>query len=431
MTTVAYLTGEYPRATDTFIQREIAAVEACGVAVERFAVRRPGTEHQVGPEQALERDRTTYLLEQPKGAMARALAAAWRRSPAGFARAVRLAVATRRLGAKGAFRQVAYFVEAATLAEELRARGVDHLHNHFADSSCTVAMLASELSGVPFSFTLHGPGIFFEANEWHLGTKLERAAFCAAISNFARSQASLFCDPSVWPRIRIVHCGVGDPAASGGGVGEVGAPAPTEDVGQVGGRPVELLFVGRLDQVKGVLVLFDAVAGLVAEGRDVRLTLVGDGPQRADLERRTKELGLGARVEFAGYRSQAEVQEHLAAADVFVLPSFAEGVPVSLMEAMARATPVVATNVGGVTELVRDGVNGLVVAPGDVDALAAAIARLESDASLRAAMGADGERTVRAEFDSVTEASRLVGLFDRSTPWSGPPWRPSSSVESA
>lgn len=414
MTTVAYLTGEYPRATDTFIQREIAAVEACGVTVERFAVRRPGTEHQVGPEQQRERDRTTYLLERPKGELVRSVTAAWRRSPARFVRAVRLAAATRRLGAKGAFLQVAYFVEAAALAAAMEARGVDHLHNHFADSSCTVAMLASELGGVPFSFTLHGPGIFFEPKEWHLGTKLERAAFCAAISNFARSQASLFCDPSVWPRIRIVHCGVGevgDPAAGVGGV------ARTE------GGPLELLFVGRLDQVKGVLVLFDAVAGLVAQGRDLRLTLVGDGPQRADLERRTSELGIGDRIVFAGYRSQAEVQEHLATADVFVLPSFAEGVPVSLMEAMARAKPVVATNVGGVTELVRDGCNGVVVAPGDAAALAGAIASLDDDPDRRVAMGAEGRATVRADFDSATEAARLVGLFSGATPLAGPPER--------
>lgn len=427
MTTVAYLTGEYPRATDTFIQREIVAVEACGVAVERFAVRRPGSEHQVGPQQERERERTTYLLERAKGDLVRSLMTAWRRSPARFARSARLAVGTRRLGAKGAFLQVAYFVEAAVLAEEMLARGVDHLHNHFADSSCTVAMLASELSGIPFSFTLHGPGIFFEPNEWHLGTKLERAAFCSTISNFARSQASLFCDPEVWPRIRIVHCGV-DPVLSADVAGP-GDGVPGPGVVRADDGPCQLLFVGRLDQVKGVLVLFEAVARMVADGRDVRLSLVGDGPQRADLERRTAELGLGANVTFAGFRSQDEVQEHLAAADVFVLPSFAEGVPVSLMEAMARSTPVVATNVGGVTELVRDGVNGLVVAPGDVDALVAALSRLADDATLRRSMGEEGVRTVRADFDSATEAGRLVGLFEGSTPPAGPPIRPPASAE--
>lgn len=402
MTRVAYLTGEYPRATDTFIQREIAAVEACGVDVERFGVRRPGEEHMVGDRQRSERERTTYLLEASPAELASLLVAVARRSPVRFRRAVALAIRTRRLGWKGAVRQVAYFVEAGRLANLMADRGVDHLHNHFADSSCTVAMLASELSGIPYSFTVHGPSIFFEPNEWYLGTKVERAVFCAAISNFARSQTSLFTAPSAWPRIRIVHCGVDDP----GDMRDAGRP----DAGSPD-TSCRLLFVGRLDQVKGVVVLFDAVASMIAAGTPVTLTLVGDGPQRAELEARARALEIAENVQFAGYCNQDEVQRHLAASDVFVLPSFAEGVPVSLMEAMARALPVVATNVGGVTELVRDGVNGLVVAPGDAAALEAALARLVSDADLRHRYGRAGRDAVRSDFDSMTEARRLVTLF--------------------
>jgi len=393
---VAYLTGEYPRATDTFIQREILAVERCGVDVERFAVRRPGDEHMVGERQRSERDLTTYLLEQPSSSYAGVLARAFRRSPRRFLGALRLAVRTRRLGPRGAAKQGAYFVEAAVLAELMAERDVDHLHNHFADSSCTVAMLASELSGTTYSFTLHGPAIFFEPNEWHLGTKLETAAFCATISNFARSQACLFSPSEVWPRIRIVHCGVDE-----------AEPADTT----ASDGPCQLLFVGRLDAVKGVVVLFDAVASLIAAGNDLHLTLVGDGPQRSELERRSVELGIASSVTFAGYRNQEQVQQHLRESDVFVLPSFAEGVPVSLMEAMAMSLPVVATNVGGVTELVRDGRNGKVVAPGDAVALEAAIAELAADPDLRRRLGEVGCATVRADFDSLTEARRLVTLF--------------------
>lgn len=396
---VAYLTGEYPRATDTFIQREILAVERCGVAVERFAVRRPGDEHMVGESQRRERELTTYLLEHPPIGFVSILARSFARSPRRFAAAAGLAVRTRRLGAKGAAKQVAYFVEAARLAELMRARGVDHLHNHFADSSCTVAMLASALSGTTYSFTLHGPAIFFEPNEWQLGAKLRTASFCAAISSFARSQAALFSDASVWPRIRVVHCGVDEP-------GPVDGTAPP-----AAGGPCRLLFVGRLDAVKGVVVLFDAVASLLATGTSLHLTLVGDGPQRAELERRVATLGIGASVTFAGYCNQDDVQQHLSDTDVFVLPSFAEGVPVSLMEAMAMSRPVVATNVGGVTELVLNGVNGIVVAPGDAIALEAAISELADDADRRARLGRMGSATVRADFDSLTEARRLVTLF--------------------
>lgn len=394
---VAYLTGEYPRATDTFIQREIGEVERCGVEVERFAVRRPGDEHMVGERQRSERDRTTYLLEQPRGEILRALAMSFARSPRRFLAAVGLAARTSRPGVRGAAKQVAYFVEGALLADLMRRRGVDHLHNHFADSSCTVAMLADALGGAGYSFTLHGPSIFFEPYEWHLGDKVSRARFCAAISSFARSQACLFTPPEDWDRIHIVHCGVVVPE-------DLATERPEDPT-------CRLLFVGRLDVVKGVAVLFDAVAALLADGVDAHLTLVGDGPGRADLERRTRELGISGSVEFAGYRAQDEVQEHLRAADVFVLPSFAEGVPVSLMEAMAVGLPVVATNVGGVTELVRHGENGLVVAPGDADLLGRALADLAADPARRREFGAAGRRTVGDRFDSATEARRLVSLF--------------------
>ncbi|MFT4217169.1 MAG: glycosyltransferase [Micropruina sp.] len=394
---IAYLTGEYPRATDTFIQREILAVERAGVEVERFSVRRTGDEHMVGPQQLSERAATTYLLSSPLPSILGDLRAAARRSPKRFFSTLKLAVKTRRLGLRGTAKQAAYFVEAAHLAEEMRRRGVTHLHNHFADACCTVAMLASELSGIPFSFTLHGPGIFFEAHEWKVGTKIGKSAFCATISSFARAQASILCSPADWHRVRIVHCGVELPEIDLDAVREAGPP--------------RLLFVGRLDKVKGVTVLFDAVAELATSGAKLELTLVGDGPQRAELEARAAALGIDGAVRFTGYQSQPAVQEHLRRCDVFVLPSFAEGVPVSLMEAMAQGKPVIATNVGGVTELVTDGVNGRVVIPGNVAALRDAIAELVADEQKRKRFGIAGRSRVAEEFASDIEARRLVTLF--------------------
>ncbi len=403
MTTIAYLTGEYPRATDTFIQREVRAVEAAGVKVERFAVREPGSEHLVGTMQREERGATTYLLGHGSAALVRSTLSALWRAPHRFVRAASLAARTRRAGLDGVMRQLAYFAEAAVLAEEMRRRKVEHLHNHFGDSSCTVAMLASELSGIGYSFTLHGPAIFFEPHEWHLGTKIERARFVATISNFARSQAALFCSPDAWGHLYIVHCGVSEPEA----IDADDSGWPRSD------GTTDLLFVGRLDPVKGVMVLFETIAQLVEAGENVRLVLVGDGPQRVELEELTADLGLSDRVRFTGYQNQQQVQAHLERCDVFVLPSFAEGVPVSLMEAMARRRPVIATNVGGVTELVEDGISGRVVPPGDDVALRSAIEDLARDPQLREKMGAAGAAKVHAEFNSSTEAQRLVSLFDR------------------
>ncbi|MGX9355706.1 glycosyltransferase [Roseobacteraceae bacterium S113] len=395
MTRIAYLTGEYPRATDTFIQREVAALRALGLEVHTCSVRRTGPEHIVGPEQAAEQAQTFHLLESAKSParLGAALLYALRR-PARFARTIVLAWRTAPPGARALLWQVFYLIEALILAHEMHQRGLTHLHNHIAKASCTVAMLASALSGVPYSFTLHGPDIFYEPLHWRLDEKIARAAFVACISDFCRSQAMVFADQAQWPKLHIVHCGI-EPARY------ADAPPPS------GGR---LLFVGRLAAVKGVAVLFDALARLGDTRPALELTLIGDGPERAALERHAKALGLADRVTFLGYRSQAEVAQALAAHDVFVLPSFAEGVPVVLMEAMAAGRPVITTRIAGVPELVEDGASGLLVPPGNAPALARAIAALTSGAD-QAQMGEVGRAKVSAEFEIMSQAKRLAELI--------------------
>jgi glycosyltransferase involved in cell wall biosynthesis len=255
-------------------------------------------------------------------------------------------------------------------------------------------MIAARMAGLPFSFTLHGPAELFDPEGWHLGEKVARARFTLCISHYARAQAMLFSDRAHWPRIRIVHCGV-EPARY------ATTPPPARD-------GLHLLFVGRLTAIKGVFVLLDAVAAAAVPG--LRLTLIGDGEDRAALEARAAELRLDAT--FAGYASQSGVAEAVTQADALVLPSFAEGVPVVLMEAMAGARPVICTQVGGVSELVGDGDTGLVVPPGDAAALAGAIRRLAAmSPDARAAMGARGRALVAAEFDVDGEASRIAALL--------------------
>ncbi|MDH3683863.1 MAG: glycosyltransferase, partial [Acidimicrobiia bacterium] len=389
---VAYLTGEYPRATDTWIQREVAALRDRGVVVDTFAVRRPGAEQLVGDEQRAEHARTTYLLDRLRsasvaGTHARLLA----RNPRRYLSALRLAWSTRRPGLAGSLYQLAYFMEAGVLADELRRRHLPHLHNHFGDSSCTVAMLAAELSGRTFSFTLHGPGIFFEPHTWRLDEKLRRAAFCACISYFCRSQAAIFAAPGDGNRLHIIHCGI-DPTAL--------QPRRHEGTGD------RVLFVGRLAEVKGLPVLLEALRIVAKTHPTVSLTVVGDGPGRERFEAVARDLGLTGAVDFVGYRSQAEVASHLAETDVFVLPSYAEGVPVTLMEAMGSGLPVVATQVGGVSELVEHERNGFIVKPGDPAELADRISTLVGDPRRRQRFGDAGRSRVESDFSNVTESAR-------------------------
>ena len=392
---LAYLTGEYPRATDTFIQREVAALRGLGFEVETCSIRRTGPEHIVGPEQQAEQAATFHVLPATAGlrglrAQVRAL-----RRPGRYLSALRLAWKTAPKGVRGRLYNLIYFAEAVTLADHMHARGVVHLHNHIAKASCTVAMLASALSGIPYSFTLHGPDIFFEPHHWRLDTKIERAAFVACISEFCRSQAMLFSDRAQWDKLHIVHCGV-----------EPDRYAPSD---RPPGR--HMTFVGRLAAVKGVPVLLQALKQARDALPDLRLTLIGDGPERPVLEAEATAMQLGPAVHFAGYKSQDDVARALSETDLLVLPSFAEGVPVVLMEAMAAGKPVVATRVAGVGELVEDGRTGLLVPPGDTDALAAAIVQALSDPDWQRTAGRLGRDKVAAEFDAATEAARLAILL--------------------
>jgi len=397
---IAYLTGEYPRATDTFIQREVAALRELGFVVQTCSIRRTGPEHLVGPEQQVEAARTFHVLEatarpvqslrahlaalrQP-GRYLRTLALAWRTSPAGF-RAHRY--------------QLIYFAEAVILAHHLQAGGVVHLHNHIAKASCTVAMLASALSDIPYSFTLHGPDDLLSPEHWRLDEKIARAAFVACISDYCRAQAMLASDRRHWDRLHVVHCGI-DPAR---------CDMPRRTPGHTPGA--RLLFIGRLAAVKGLPVLFAALAMVRTQRPDLHLTLIGDGPERKMLEAEARDLGLSDCMSFVGYKSQDAVAQALGEADLLVLPSFAEGVPVVLMEAMAARLPVVATRIAGVPELVSDGESGLLVAAGDETALARAILQLLANPAQMLRMGAAGRDKVSHDFNTMTEAAWLGILF--------------------
>jgi glycosyltransferase involved in cell wall biosynthesis len=392
---LAYLTSLYPAVSHTFIQREVAALRDLGFAVVTCSIRRPGAAHLTGPEEREACAGTFYILAGAARALLPALGLALCR-PGRLLGVLGLAWRTAPPGLEGMARQAAYLAEALILARHLRAQGIAHLHNHFADPSANVAMLASALSGVPFSYTLHGPAELYEPEKWQLREKTARAAFVACISHFARAQAMYFSDPAQWHKLRIVHCGVLPERYD--------RPAPPRPEGET-----RLVFVGRLTAIKGLRVLIEAFAAARASRPGLVLTLIGDGDDRAHLERLAAPLGDAVR--FAGFQSQEGVAAALAEADAMVLPSFAEGLPVVLMEALASARPVIATQVAGVSELVEEGVSGFLVPAGDAETLADRIGRLADDPALRARMGAAGRARVRAEFDARTEAARIGALI--------------------
>lgn len=408
---LAYLTGVYPAASHTFIQREIAALRALGSEIAITSIRQPEAAELIGPEEEAARKETFYILAAARNPLhlLRAHASLFVRAPGRWLKTLGLALRTNRPGAKGMIWQIFYFLEAGVLARHLQKQGISHLHNHFADSSATVAMLAASFADLPFSFTLHGPTELFAPESWHLGEKVARAALVVCISHFARSQVMLFSDPAHWAKLRIVHCGV--------------TPARYDTVPASSETGMKMLFVGRLAPVKGLRVLFEAFEAARATCPDISLTVIGDGPDRAWVAQNAGRIG---GIEVLGYRSQGKVAEALGQSDVLVLPSFAEGVPVALMEAMVSARPVIATRVGGVAELVEDRVSGRLVAPGDAEALSLAMTDLAASPEARQKMGAAGRAKVCADFDIDQEAAWLKTLFEGT---GGPALRPAAPQE--
>lgn len=392
---IAYLVGEYPTVSHTFILREVAALRAEGLDILTCSVRTTGPEQHRGPAEKAEAASTFNLLASTRrpGRLIGAQIAGLK-TPGRYLGTLARAFGLRGPGLVSAAYQIIYFLEATVLARHLRSEGITHLHGHFAQASSTVAMLAARLADIPFSFTLHGPADFTDPKLWRLDAKIAAAEFVACISHYCRSQGMLVSPVDDWPKLKIIHCGV-EPARYAGTTA----------------RGKEILFVGRLAAAKGVPVLIEAMAQIRAAHPEAHLTLIGDGPERGLLEERVRQLGLAEAVTFAGYRSQEEVAEALERAALFALPSFAEGVPVVLMEAMAARRPVVATRITGIPELVEDGVSGRIVAPGEAGPLARAISEILADPDMAARMGAAGRAKVEAEFDIRREAGKLARLF--------------------
>ena len=398
---IAYLAGQYPEVSLTFIQREIEALRDLGMTITTCSIRRTPPEQHPGDAEKAEAASTFVVLDDMRKPMEFLRAqGTYLREPGRYFRALGLALRTRSPGLKALIYQLIYFFEATILARQLQKTGVDHIHNHFTFGSATVAMLVNVLTDIPYSFTLHGPADLLEPYRWRLDEKIARAKFVAVISHYARSQAMFFSDPAHWDKFKIIHCGVTPERYSI----PAGDPVPPRKDGET-----RLLFVGRLAPVKGLRVLLDAMTDLNDRVPGLHLVLVGDGPDRKLLEKVAEPLG--DLVTFTGYLSQDEVARAMQGCDVFVLPSFAEGVPVVLMEALASGKPVIATQVAGVGELVENGVSGLIVAPGDKDALSEAIVELAGDPARRDAMAKVGAAKVQADFDIIAEAKRLSKLF--------------------
>lgn len=392
---IAYFVNEYPKVSHSFIRREVLALERQGFEILRTALRGWANELPDAEDQA-ERTRTRYVLR--RGLLALVLPTLLRmlRSPIRFMSAIRLAAHMSHDSERPLMYHLIYIMEACRVLEWVKDFGAERIHVHFGDNSTEIIMLARVLGGPPYSFTAHGPNEF--QRNWGLDQKIHHCEFAVAISSYGRSQLYLRSEPRDWPKLKVIHCGLEKsfydvPAA----------PLPA-------GGP--LICVGRLCAAKGQRLLLEGIARLVAAGIPVQLVLAGDGPMRPELERRIAHLGIGQHVRITGWISSEQVRREILAARALVLPSFAEGLPVVIMEAMALRRPVLTTYIAGIPELVRSGENGWLFPAGSIE---------DMDRALRECLTLPVEalqKMADAGFERVTRrhsidlgASKLAALF--------------------
>jgi colanic acid/amylovoran biosynthesis glycosyltransferase len=405
---IAYLCSLYPAVSHTFVLREIDALRDRGVEIATFSIHRAPSDQLLAHADRVAFE-TTYTILPPRWA---ALFAAHLRialsAPRAYLLTLALALRLAPAGLRGRLWQFFYFVEAVVLLTECRRRGIRHIHVHMGNVAADAALLAAHLGSAiepkrpwSWSFTLHGPAEFFDVSHFRLAEKLRRAQFVVCITDYTRSQLMALSHPEVWDKLHVIHVGI-----------PIEQFTRSEHARRLSENPT-ILFIGRLVPEKGHAVLLEA-AGLLAErGRRVNVTLAGDGPHRPTLERYAEQLGLASQVSFPGAVGQEEIHAMYADASIFCMPSFAEGLPGVLMEAMAMEVPVVSTWITGVPELIDDGRTGLLVTPGRADELADALERLLADPALCRETGLAAREKVIREFNTESSAEQLHALFKR------------------
>ena len=397
---IAYLISLYPKVSHSFIRREIHALESLGLQVDRVSIR--GWDQElVDSEDIAERALTRYVLKQSAVQLAGAVVASLWASPQRFWRALRMAVGMASKSDRSLPYHLIYLLEACCISRWLHGRDVRHLHAHFGTNPAEVAMLVHALCGVPYSFTVHGPDEFDRPQFARLRDKARHAAFVVGVSSYGRSQLLRWVDDDQWDHVQVVHCGLDASFLNA-------APVPVPDVPR-------MVCIGRLSGQKGQLILLQAAAVLMRDGVPFELVLAGDGEMRAVIEAAIARLGLAQRVRITGWIDAAQVREELLAARALVLPSFAEGLPVVVMEAMALGRPVLTTYIAGIPELVQPGLTGWLFPAGDVDALVTAMKEcLATPTTALDRMGANARERVRERHDAVREATKLAALMNAS-----------------
>jgi colanic acid/amylovoran biosynthesis glycosyltransferase len=407
---VGYVLTHYPRVAQTFIAREIDDLEAAGWTVHPLSIN-PVIDSDLDATGGREKAAATFYIKSAGATTAlRAIWRAARRSPGGFVRLAWRAVRTAGTDPKAMLWRLFHLAEGAVVWDHCRTGPVRHLHAHFGQTPATIAWFAAEVGNLgaasapgerwTWSFTIHGFQDFVNERDARLDLKARHAAFVVCVSDFTRSQLMRVSDPSCWDRFAVVRCGIDLRAFS------PRAQRPPSD-------PVRIVTVARLSPEKGHVVLLEALRLLTDRGLRAEVEMIGSGEFRDHVAAHADRLGIGEQVHLVGELEPPEVIEHLRSADIFCLPSFAEGLPVSIMEAMAIGVPVVSTYISGIPELAVHQRTALTVPAGSATALAEALAELIDDPGLGDRLAKAARLEVEEHHSSPTNVARLADLLAR------------------
>jgi len=394
---IAYLMNTYPLPSTTFIRREIHALERRGLDIKRYALRRWGGD-LVDPADEDELARTHYILSGNAGGLILSFCKELFINPVGLLKALGPWWSLLRNARGGFVRHVAYLIEAIYFRQRAATDGIDHVHVHFLTNSTAVAMLARIMGGPTYSATVHGPDELTDAPLLDFPAKIQHASFIAAITSFCQSQLIRFSSIEFSEKIKIVHCALD--------LRDFNDRSPIDNANQT------FVCVGRLCPQKGQVQIPQAVAELRDEFPRLKVILVGDGESRKEVEAEIMRCGVANQIEIKGWCDNNEVRQMVIDARVLLLPSYAEGLPVVIMEALALERPVISTYIAGIPELVDAGC-GWIIPAGSHDALVGAMREaMSASPEALAAKGAEGRARIEQGHDVDKEAAKLHDLFD-------------------
>jgi colanic acid/amylovoran biosynthesis glycosyltransferase len=396
---IAYLTSLYPALSQTWLLREVFQLRGMGFRIEVSSVNPPDRPlGKMTSDEASEASSTYYLKTHGVTGAARAHLRALASHTIGYLRGLRIVASLGGLDIRRLAYNFMYFSEGLMVGEWMKRSQLSHVHVHLGSQAATVGLYVRHVFGFGFSITIHGPDEFYDARGQYLEQKVAAADFICCISYYARSQLMRLSPYTQWNKLVVSRLGVDTTAFSPGSM----RPAP--DI-------FEILCVGRLTPSKGQHLLISAVEQLVLQGRRVRLRLVGDGPDGPSLRERAAHIVSPESVVFEGAVNQDRIRSLYGIADLFCIPSFAEGIPIVLMEAMAMEIPCVTTHIAGIPELIRDGLDGMLVAASDVEGLVEAISTLIDDTKLRDRIAKSGRARVMEHYELSRSVEGLAAIF--------------------